>query len=46
MDGVRGRMGKSLYLVIANLQPSIREQKFIFLFLLGNVSTREVVKEA
>ena len=30
---MRGRIGKSLYLVIANLQPSIREQKIIFLLL-------------
>ena len=43
MDGGRGRIGKSLYLVIANLHPSICEQKIKFLFL--NVSTREVVKE-
>ena len=41
MDGVRGKIVKSLYLVIANLHPSICEQKIKFLF-----STREVVKEA
>ena len=46
MDGERGRIGKSLYLVIANLHPSICEQKIKFLFYLENVSTREVVKEA
>ena len=44
MDGGRGRIGKSLYLVIANLHPSICEQKIKFLLL--NVSTSEVVKEA
>ena len=33
VDGVRGRIGKSLYLVIANLHPSISEQKIKFLFL-------------
>ena len=36
VDGGRGRIGKSLYLVIANLHPSICEQKIKFLFL--NVS--------
>ena len=44
MDGVRGRIGKSLYLVIANLH--MRAKNNFLNFYLENVSTREVVKEA
>ena len=43
MNGVRGRIGKSLYLVIAL---DMRAKNLNLNFYLENVSTKKVVKEA